>query len=121
MSIRPLLIYNFGFAAIFLLIGSLSVYAFDMVQPSALAVPQPLDTGARQMLGDEQDLERRRTHALFYFALAQDLRLARLSDTHRFFYDVRFLSYVVAGMFAVGGLLVLGVLRRLAKQTLPVR
>ena len=54
--------------------------SIDMVQPSALAVPQPLDTGAR-----------------------------------------RFLSYVVGAMFAVGGLLVLGVLRRLAKQNPPVR
>ena len=106
---RTLLIFNFGVATLFVLIGGLSVYALSMVQPSQaqIAVPPAFTSSALQSVAEEKDLEKLRSQALFYYELAREMRKARHAAAEGYFYDVRLLSFFVAGLFAIGGLLVL--------------
>ena len=106
---RTLLIFNFGIAALFLLVGALSVYALSIVQPrpSQVSVPPAFNTSALHAIAEEKDLEKLRSSTIFYYELARDFRLARYAATEGYLYDVRVLSFFVAGLFAIGGLLVL--------------
>lgn len=106
---RTLLIYNFGIAVLFLLVGVLSVYALTIVQPSPNQVEAPpaFNLSALQAITEEKDLEKLRSQAVFYYELARDFRKARHAATEGYLYDVRVLSFFVAGLFLIGGLLVL--------------
>ena len=106
---RTLLIFNFGIAALFALIGGLSVYALSVVQPgnAQIAVPPAFTVSAFRSVAQEKEIEKLRSQAIFYYELARDMRKARHEATEGYFYDVRLLSFFVAGLFAIGGLLVL--------------
>lgn len=106
---RTLLIFNFGVAALFLLVGGLSVYAMSLVQPGAsqLSVPPAFTASALRSISEEREVERLRSTAIFYYELARDMRKARHAATEGYLYDVRLLSFFVAGLFFIGGLLVL--------------
>ncbi len=104
---RTLLIFNFGIAALFVLVGVLSVYALSVVQPgpTQVAVPPAFNTSALHAIAEEKDLEKLRSSAVFYYELARDFRQARYAATEGYLYDVRVLSFFVAGLFLIGGLL----------------
>jgi hypothetical protein len=105
VSLRSLLLYNFGFAVVFLIIGSLSVYTLDYIKPNRANESPVLANKARLSIESEQMIEVVRGQALFYFDVARDMRRARVDDETGTFYDVRILSFAVAGLFALGGIL----------------
>jgi len=106
---RALLIYNFGIALVFLLGGLLSVYVRDFVQPNRLVAAGVLASESREAIASEQELERLRAQALFYFDLSRDVRKARSQDAEQALREFRILALFVAALFALGGgLLILG-------------
>lgn len=112
---RALMIYNFGIAAIFLVIGLMTVHTMDMVRPNRQVEGQALVKLSRDSVLEEKDLEMLRSRAVFYFELAQELRKAKTEEIEHGFYDLRLVTFVVAGIFTLGGLLLLG-LPRVAKD-----
>jgi hypothetical protein len=106
---RTLLIFNFGVAVLFSLVGLLSAYAMSVVQPNRnqVEVPPAFNQSALRAITDEKDLEKLRSQTVFYYELARDFRLARYAATEGYLYDVRLLSFFVSGLFLIGGLLVL--------------
>ena len=104
---RALMIYNFGIAFIFLAIGLLTVHTMDVIRPNRQVEGQALVKLSRDSVLEEKDLEQLRSRAVFYFELAQDLRRSKTDEIERGFYDIRFLTFVVAGIFTLGGLLLL--------------
>ena len=100
---RTLLIYNFGLALTFVVIGALSLLTFEhFLNRPAAAIP-PFDSASSQAIHTEQDIERLRSHAVFYFALGRDLKRARYSDTDTLVRDFRFLCFLMGLIFTVGG------------------
>ena len=104
---RALLIYHFGIAALLLVIGAVSVYAVDVGAPGRLTEMPTFDRESRTTLSEERDVEALRSRSLFYFDLGRELKKARVRDTVRLFYDVRTFAFVVAALFALGGLMLL--------------
>jgi hypothetical protein len=106
---RALLVFNFGVAGLFLLIGLLSIYAMSIVQPGTgqISVPPAFNVAALQAISEEKEIEKVRSQAVFYYELARDFRKARYAATEGYLYDVRVLSFFVAGLFVIGGLLVI--------------
>ena len=105
---RALLIYNFGIALILVVVGFVSVYAVDALQqPSRVTEMPTFDTDSRQALEQQKELEALRARALFYFDLAKELKKARGVDNTRYFYDARTLAIMVAGLFALAGVMIL--------------
>lgn len=106
---RTLLIFNFGIAVLFLMVGLVSVYALNVVQPNPrqIRVPPAFNLTALQGITEEKNLEKLRSQAVFYYELARDFRMARYAATEGYLYDVRLLSFFVSGLFVIGGLLVL--------------
>jgi hypothetical protein len=105
---RTLLIFNFGVAVLFAIVGMLSIYVMSVVQPGSgqIAVPPAFNTSALQAISEEKDVEQLRSKTVFYYELARDFRKARHAATEGYLYDVRLLSFFVAGLFTIGGLLV---------------
>ena len=100
---RTLLIYNFGLALLFLIVGALTVSTFEhFLNRPAAAIP-PFDAASAKAILEEPDLERLRARATFYFELGRDLRKARYSDTDTLVRDFRFLCYLLGAIFAIGG------------------
>lgn len=104
---RALMIYNFGIAFIFLAIGLLTVHTMDVIRPNRQVESLSLATLSREGILEEKNLEMLRSRAMFYFELAQDMRKAKTSEIEQGFYDIRLLTFVVAGVFTFGGLLLL--------------
>jgi hypothetical protein len=105
---RALLIYNFGIALILVVVGFVSVYAVEALQqPSRLTEMPTFDADSRQAVEQQKDIEPLRARALFYFDLARELKKARSVDTTRLFYDARTLAIMVAGLFALAGVMLL--------------
>jgi len=102
------MIYNFGIAGIFLAIGLLTVHTMDVVRPNRQVEGQSLVKLSRDSILEEKDLDQLRSRAVFYFELAQDLRRAKTVEIEEGFYDLRLVTFVVAGVFTLGGLLLLG-------------
>ncbi len=104
-SKQTLLIYNFGLAVLFILIGILTLATFEhFLNRPAAAIP-PFDKASVQAIAEEQDIEKLRGRTAFYFELARDLRKARYSDTDTLVRDFRFLCFLLGAIFAVGGLM----------------
>ena len=105
---RALLLYNFGIAVILIVVGIVSVFAVGVVQaPSRVTDMPTFDRAAHKSLEEHKDIEPLRARALFYFELARDLKRERSLDTARLFYDARTLAFMVAGLFALGGVMIL--------------
>jgi len=108
---RALLIYNFGLALTFVVMGALSLITFEhFLNRQAAAVP-PFDAASVEAIQAEQDIEKLRARASFYFQLGRDLKRARYSDTDTLVRDFRFFCFLLGGIFAVGGAISLAVLR----------
>ena len=101
------MIYNFGIAFIFLAIGLLTAHTMDVIRPNRQVEAQTLVKLSRESILEEANLEQLRSRALFYFELARDLRKAKTEEIEQGFYDIRLLTFVVAGIFTFGGLLLL--------------
>jgi hypothetical protein len=104
---RALMVYNFGIAVIFLVIGLMTVHTMDVIRPNRQVEGLTLVKLSRDALLEEASLEQLRSRALFYFELARDLRKAKTEEIEHAFYDIRLLTFVVAGIFTFGGLLLL--------------
>jgi hypothetical protein len=103
LSKHTLLIYNFGLALLFVVMGALTMATFEhFLSRPAAAIP-PFDTASSKAIHEEQDLERLRTRAAYYFELGRDLKRARYSDTDTLVRDFRFLCFLLGAIFAVGG------------------
>lgn len=100
---RTLLIYNFGLALTFAVIGALTLSTFEhFLNRPAAAIP-PFDSASSQAIHTEQDIEQLRSRAAFYFELGRDLKRARYSDTDTLVRDFRFLCFLLGAIFTVGG------------------
>jgi hypothetical protein len=102
---RTLAIYNFGLALLFLLVGLVGLYALESANRPA-AVP-PFDKASQVAIAEDQDVERLRARALFYFELARDLKRARYSDQDSYLGGFRTVFFIAAIVFAIGGLMTL--------------
>ena len=108
---RTLLIYNFGLALLFVVIGTLTMATFEhFLNRPAAAIP-PFDAASARAIHEEQDLEKLRGRAAFYFELGRDLKRARYSDTDTLVRDFRFLCFLLGAIFAVGGSMSLATLK----------
>jgi len=96
------MIYNFGIAFIFLAIGLLTVHTMDVIRPNRQVEGQSLVKLSREAILEEKDLEMLRSRTVFYFELAQDLRKAKTEEIEQGFYDLRLVTFVVAGIFTLG-------------------
>jgi hypothetical protein len=105
IRLKTLLIYNFGIALIFVLVGYVSIYARSVAQPAHFSDLPVFTEASRTLIAQDQELEHLRERAITYFDLARALKKARFEDTESVYYDVRLLSFYVAGLFAFGGLL----------------
>ena len=101
------MIYNFGIAFIFLAIGLLTAHTMDVLRPNRQVEGQALVKLSRDFVLEETDLEKLRSRTVFYFELAQDLRKAKTEEIEHGFYDLRLVTFIVAGVFTLGGLLLL--------------
>jgi hypothetical protein len=100
---RTLLIYNFGLALTFVVIGALSLFTFEhFLNRPAAAVP-PFDSASSQAIHTEPDIEQLRSRAAFYFELGRELKRARYSDTDTLVRDFRLLCFLLGAAFTVGG------------------
>jgi hypothetical protein len=108
---RTLLIYNFGLALLFLVVGALTVSTFEhFLNRPAAAIP-PFDAASAKAMAEEQDIERLRMRATFYFELGRDLKKARYSDTDTLVRDFRFLCFLLGAIFTVGGAMSLATMK----------
>jgi hypothetical protein len=105
IRLRTLLLYDFGIAIVFLLIGFLSVYSLDLIRPNRANEAPAFAKEARLAVEEEQGIDALRGRALFYFDVARDIRRARVQDDVRTYYDAKVLSFVVAALFLLGGLM----------------
>ena len=105
VSLRTLLLFNFGFALVFVLVGMLSVYSLDYTRPNRASESPAFAKKARTDIESEQATEVIRGRALFYFDVASGMRRARMEDDESDYRDVQLLSFFVAGLFALGGML----------------
>lgn len=112
---RTLLIYNFGIALLFVVIGVLSLVAFEHLLNRPAILP-PFDEASAKAIGEEQDSEKLRSHAAFYFELGRELKRARYSDTDTLVHDFRFLCFLLGGIFALGGAMAFLVTRSTAPK-----
>ena len=99
---RTLLIYHFGIALLFAVIGVLSLFTFEHFLDRPAALP-PFDPASAKAIQEEPDPERLRSQAAFYFDLGRDLKRARYSDTDTLIRDLRSLCFLLAVVFAAGG------------------
>ena len=103
ISKHTLLIFNFGLALTFAILGTLTMATFEhFLNRPAAAIP-PFDVASVQAIREEQDVEKLRSRAMFYFELGRDLKRARYSDTDTLVRDFRFLCFLLGAIFAVGG------------------
>lgn len=115
-SKRTLLIYNFGLALLFVVVGALTMATFEsFLNRPAAAIP-PFDAASAKAIHEEQDIEHLRTRATFYFELGRDLKRARYSDTDTLVRDFRFLCFLLGAIFAVGGAMSLVAVKVNAQQ-----
>ena len=107
---RTLLIFNFGAAVLFVVMGLLSLIVYEQFLLRPTVVP-PFDQASAVAIREEQDLEKLRARATFYFNLGRDLKRARYSDTDTLIRDFRFLCFLLGAMFCVGGAISVAALR----------
>lgn len=100
---RTLLIYNFGLALLFLVVGALTMATFEQFLNRPAAAIPPFDAASAKAIHEEPDLERLRARAVYYFDLGRDLKRARYSDTDTLVRDFRFLCFLLGAIFTVGG------------------
>ena len=113
-SKRTLLIYNFGLALLFLVVGMLTMATFEHFLNRPPAAIPPFDAASAKAIREEQDIEKLRTRAVFYFELGRDLKRARYSDTDTLVRDFRFLCFLLGAIFAVGGTMSLATMKKAA-------
>ena len=101
---RTLLIYNFGIALTFLVIGTMSMYAAEPFANRSVILP-PFDPASHTAIQEEQDVERLRSRATSYFELGRELKRARYADGDTSFRDFRFLCFLLGAVFVLGGTL----------------
>jgi hypothetical protein len=107
VSLRTLLLYNFGMALIFVIVGLLSIYSIDVTKPGRIEESANFSKNARLAIEHEQAADTLRARALFYFDGAREFRLARIQDEVGVYSDVRTLSFGVAVLFVIGAILAL--------------
>jgi hypothetical protein len=104
---RTQCIYNFGVCVAFVVSGFLSTYAIETLLPNIgkTVILPVLDQSTRRQLEDEKELEPLRDKALFYFELSLELKQAHTTAELRMLEGVRHVSFILAGLFAVAGLM----------------
>jgi hypothetical protein len=105
---RTLLLFNFGLCITLLVSGLLSVYTIETLLPSVgkTIILPALDKKSREQVVNEQDFEQVRAKALYYFDLSVNLKEAHSGQERELLGSVRYVCYLLAAVFAVGGLMV---------------
>ena len=103
---QTLLLYNFGLALAFIFMGALSLLTFERLMDRPVIQP-PFDSVSLTVIKEETDIERLRSKAAFYFELGRDLKRARYADTDTGARDFRIVCFLVAGLLAIGGVLLI--------------
>ena len=107
VSLRTLLLYNFGMALILVVIGLLGVYSLEVMKPGRGEESPVFSKDARLAIEREASAETLRARALSYFDAAREIRRARMQDEAGVYEDVRALSFGVAVLFVIGAILAL--------------
>ena len=92
---RTLLIYNYGLALLFVVVGALTMATFEHFLNRPAAAVAPFDPASAKAINEESDIEKLRARATFYFELGRDFRKARYSDTDTLGRDFRFLCFLL--------------------------
>jgi len=103
---QTLLLYNFGLAIAFVLMGTLSLLAYERLIDRPVIQP-PFDPSSLTVIKEEADIERLRAKAAFYFELGRDLKRARYADSDTGARDFRIVCFLVAGLMAIGGVMLM--------------
>jgi hypothetical protein len=103
---QTLLLYNFGLAIVFVMIGMLSLLAYERFVDRPVIQP-PFDPATLKSMKEETDVERLRIQAAFYFELGRDLKRARYADTDTGARDFRIVCFLVSGILAIGGAMII--------------
>jgi len=106
VSLKSVLLLNFGAALAFSLLGMLSVYSGTLL-PADKYRNVPMFDAAERAAMDQAEPSRERAQAMYYFDSARELSRARSGDTERYLADVRLLCFTAAILFALGGIGVL--------------
>src|SRR5262245_30113534 len=104
---RTLLLYNFAIAGLLLFLGLLSMIGAEASTPRRLNDLPTFSADSRLLVSDETDIEKLKQRATFYFDIARDLKRARTDDGVKVFRDASTLAFIVAGLFALGGVLLI--------------
>jgi len=99
---QTLLLYNFGLAIAFVLMGTLSLLTFERLVDRPVVQP-PFDPSSLAVIKEETDVEKLRAKAAFYFELGRDLKRARYSDADTGARDFRIVCFLISGLLAIGG------------------
>ena len=103
---QTLLLYNFGLAIVFVMIGALSLLTYERFVDRPVIQP-PFDPASLTAIKESTDVDRLRTQAAFYFELGRDLKRARYADTDTGARDFRIVCFLVSGILAIGGVMVI--------------
>jgi hypothetical protein len=99
---QTLLIYNFGIAIAFLMMGALSLVTYEQLIDRP-AIQPPFDASSLKAISEETDLDRLRARATFYFELGRDLKRARYADSDTGARDFRIVCFLIGGILVLGG------------------
>jgi len=101
---QTLLIYNFGLAIVFIMIGALSLLTYERFVDRPVIQP-PFDPVSLTAIKEETDVERLRQKAAYYFELGRDLKRARYVDTDTGARDFRIVCFLIGGLLVLGGVM----------------
>src|SRR5262245_26715102 len=82
--------------------GALSLLTFERLIDRPVVQP-PFDPSSLTVIREETDVDKLRAKAAFYFELGRDLKRARYSDADTGARDFRIVCFLVAGLLAIGG------------------
>jgi len=108
---RTLLIYNYGLAVLFVVVGALTMATFEHFLNRPAAAVAPFDAASSKAINEEQDIEKLRARAVFYFELGRDFKKARYADTDTLVRDFRFLCFLLGAIFTVGGTMTYAIIK----------
>ena len=100
VTIRTLLLFNLGVAALFAAAGA-ATHLFSEAAAQPITHLPTFDPASRKSLAEAEDIEALKGQALFYFDLARGLKVRQYEQDDEYLATVRMLSYLTALALAV--------------------
>jgi hypothetical protein len=95
VTLRTLLLFNLGMAALFALLAAGTYLVPDSRARQVTYLPS-FDAPSRQMVAESDDMESVRTKALYYFDLAKGLKVRQYENDEDHVATLRIVSYLSA-------------------------